>query len=281
MNTGETSSGRMTDPELEQILAAANAELLEHIEAATDPSLTLSAVMARPPVSYFPGRPSPAGEAAVILAERSLARTIDRARDNAGSIHRALADVLDRNRARDNARTRASNRARAIARAVDRSLAIAYNIASANALYRARADARDLGQTLGHARAIARAVDFALDGQLAENLAAIAQALYPEPDFADLGRGCDRALDLKCALNRHSVLVPRFDAVEVDASGVDLSALDLPDMSVLEGVVWTDETIWPPGVREQVDPLSHEIDAGVYQVQSGGSEREPSRLVTS
>jgi hypothetical protein len=67
-------------------------------------------------------------------------------------------------------------------------------------------------------------------------------------------------------------------AGEVDASGADLSALDLADMSVLEGVVWTEETTWPDGIREQVQSRSLEIRPGVYRVH-GGSERDPSELI--
>jgi hypothetical protein len=119
---------------------------------------------------------------------------------------------------------------------------------------------------------------------LPENLTEITQVLEHETDLAehgaDLDRACARADDLKRSFERQRTLIPRFEAVdEVDASGVDLSALDLPDMSVLEGVVWTDETAWPPGVHEQVVPLSEEIDRGVYKVRRGGSDREPSVLV--
>ena len=65
----------------------------------------------------------------------------------------------------------------------------------------------------------------------------------------------------------------------IDASGADLSGLDLADVSVLEGVVWTEETTWPPGIRGEVQAQSEVIREGVYQVR-GGSEREPAGLVT-
>jgi hypothetical protein len=65
----------------------------------------------------------------------------------------------------------------------------------------------------------------------------------------------------------------------VDASGADMSGLDLTDMRVLEGVVWTEETTWPPGVREEVRRRSREIRAGVYQV-GGGRGKELAKLVT-
>jgi hypothetical protein len=88
------------------------------------------------------------------------------------------------------------------------------------------------------------------------------------------------ARDLASSFADSRVLVRRFDAIEVDASGADLSALDLTDMTVLEGVTWTDETTWPPGMLERVRTRSREIRPGVYQVR-GGSERDPSRMVTA
>jgi len=282
MNADETSGDGMTDRDLDRILAEANAELLGHIETATDAAVTLAAIMARPQISYHPGRPSPAGEAAIILAERSLAYRIDRALARAGSLGSALSDADARRRATAEARSR--NRARRFARAFDRAVAFGWTASRAWAIMRAREDAVALASDLARARALACAVGFALDGRLTENLAEITQILEHETDLADHGadldRACARADDLKHSLDRQRTLVPRFEAIEeVDASGVDLSALDLPDMSVLEGVVWTDETAWPPGVHEQVIPLSEEIDLGVYKVRSDGSDREPSVLV--
>ena len=49
-------------------------------------------------------------------------------------------------------------------------------------------------------------------------------------------------------------------------------------MSVLVGVVWTEETAWPPGIADQVRARSRAIRPGVYRV-CGGSERDPSELV--
>jgi hypothetical protein len=102
------------------------------------------------------------------------------------------------------------------------------------------------------------------------------------------GRARARARDLARDLNGQlqgaidwaQELFGRLHAGEVDASGADLSALDLADLSVLEGVVWTEGTTWPPGLRIKVLLRSHEIRPGVYRVH-GGSERDPSELITT
>ena len=168
--------------------------------------------------------------------------------------------IVIRARARHHARDLATDHDRALAldRALDRARALATDLASdlADALDRARALATDLASDLADARDLARALDHA-------------RAL------AD-----DLALALDRARHRADELVGLLRGAEVDASGADLSALDLAEMSVLEGVVWTEETTWPIGVREQVQLRSREIWPGVYQV-CGGSERDPSGLVTT
>jgi hypothetical protein len=74
-----------------------------------------------------------------------------------------------------------------------------------------------------------------------------------------------------------SIPLDQLAAVQVDASGADLSEADLPNLDVLDGVIWTPETTWPPGVRERVRQRSRPIGPGVYQV-CGGSERDPAGL---
>lgn len=67
-------------------------------------------------------------------------------------------------------------------------------------------------------------------------------------------------------------------AVEIDASGADLSTTDVSDLQMLEGVIWTDATTWPPGTTEVIRAHSDAIGEGVYQVRRG-NEHRPS-LVT-
>jgi hypothetical protein len=57
--------------------------------------------------------------------------------------------------------------------------------------------------------------------------------------------------------------------VEIDASGVDLSAADVRDVALLEGVIWTRKTTWPPGEVKRIRAYSKEIRPGVFKVRSG------------
>jgi hypothetical protein len=57
--------------------------------------------------------------------------------------------------------------------------------------------------------------------------------------------------------------------VVIDASGADLSAADVSDVALLEGVIWTEKTTWPPGEAKRIRAYSKEIKPGVYKVRSG------------
>ena len=142
---------------------------------------------------------------------------------------------------------------------------------------------RDLARLRVVARAcgLARDLDLDLDRatlDLDRAWATLDHARAPLDRARKLAR--DLIFEIQNALRYARDLARRFEAVEVDASGADLSALDITNIWVLEGVVWTEETTWPPGVREQVQSRSREIRPGVYKVQ-GGSERDPSQLITT
>lgn len=224
--------------------------------------------------SSRPALPLPAGQAAVVILMRAcaidLVRAIDLARDLTRDLTRAIDQDLiraihhfpDLTRAIDLARHLTRDLMRACASGFDRDL--------------------DLGDTLGldfaRADSFRRALDLHRD---------LADALT-RANTRSLGRGRGRAraralagdLDgqLQGALDWAEELIGLLHAGEVDASGADLSALDLADLSVLEGVVWTEGTTWPPGLRVKVLLRSHEIRPGVYRVH-GGSERDPSELI--
>ena len=45
--------------------------------------------------------------------------------------------------------------------------------------------------------------------------------------------------------------------------------MEIERVEILEGVTWTDQTRWPPGIKELVWEASEEIGDGVYQVRTG------------
>lgn len=81
------------------------------------------------------------------------------------------------------------------------------------------------------------------------------------------------SVDVAIELNPFGYLA----TIEIDASGADLSAADVPDLTVLEGVIWTEETTWPPRMEGEVRSCSDVIGEGIYRVRNG-SERDPVSL---
>jgi hypothetical protein len=69
-----------------------------------------------------------------------------------------------------------------------------------------------------------------------------------------------------------------FRVAVIEASGVDLSTLNLSEVDMLDGVRWTraaahiGDTIWPPGFIVRVLEISEQIAPGVYQVRLGTQE---------
>jgi hypothetical protein len=266
------------------------------------PAIHLSGLALQDADAASPIPPLPRGQAAAIIAMRARIRGL------ASALADALADTLGlrlavRDLAGADARRRVPGLARDLALARDITCDLTRARAFARYLTRASASGRDLevDYATGLARAVDPANDLARDFAIAHGLAravdlandlardlALAHGLGRARDLADArefacSRARDRVADLvRClqeALGCAEELVGRSHAGEVDASGADLSALDLTDMSVLEGVVWTEDTAWPPGVRERVrPPWSREIRPGVYRV-CGGIERNPSELV--
>jgi hypothetical protein len=56
-------------------------------------------------------------------------------------------------------------------------------------------------------------------------------------------------------------------AEPVDVSGADLSGVDIPDLGIVAGVVWTMRTDWPPCVARVVRSRSDRIAPGVYRIR--------------
>jgi hypothetical protein len=84
------------------------------------------------------------------------------------------------------------------------------------------------------------------------------------------------ANDLHVTGDRARALAERLDALQVDASDVDLSGLEIRQLYSLDGVIWTRGTTWPADVAAQVEAHSEEIRPGVYQVRLGDTrDRDP------
>ena len=126
----------------------------------------------------------------------------------------------------------------------------------------------DLGVALDNAEVRVRDLDSAV-------ASAVTSASDLRPARA-IAQDLDRSLDsIKALANT----IPRkLDAIEVNASGANLSHLDLSNFDVLCGVIWTEDTTWPPGIENLVKNRSQPIGPGIFQVH-GGSEHNPS-LVT-
>lgn len=230
----------------------------------------------------------PGGQAAAIIAmrARALACALAQAHARACALRFAVrglgrpVPVLGRASAIDRALGCDLTRALLQARDVTRDLMRARDLARDFT----RASAGDRTLEAGHAIDLDRTAGLADD--LARDLALV-RGLSRTRDLADArdlarGRARDRVTDLVRGLQEAvgwaEELAGRSHEGEVDASGADLSALDLTDISVLVGVVWTEETAWPPGIADQVRARSREIRPGIYRV-CGGSERDPSELV--
>ena len=61
----------------------------------------------------------------------------------------------------------------------------------------------------------------------------------------------------------------------MDACGADLTRSDVTDLSLLTNIIWSDDTLWPPGAEPRIRARSQELRPAVYQVVAG-TERESS-----
>jgi hypothetical protein len=82
-----------------------------------------------------------------------------------------------------------------------------------------------------------------------------------------------RALDLARALAHD------LDSHELDASGEDLSSIQIQHLDAIDGITWTRQTTWPPAIANQVEEHSTEIRPGLYQIHHGDT-RDRRTLLT-
>ena len=267
MNPGESgSAGGEAGDDLDQLLAAANQELLAHIETAADPTAALTAIMAtttraapaagRAATSDRVAHRTPAVLAIRIRSGiRRLSRVLDRGTGRALTLDGDLdpSSALARGLGSHIGRALASDLAWALAS----DLGVAGNLARSLASGLIRGPASDLGDTLDNARVSALH---------------LASDLVRNPDL-DAGTARARVSGIKDILAAERDVVRDLDRAlgsqQVDASGADLSDITIEDMDALDGVIWTGRTTWPSGITDQVRACSREIRPGVYQVGQG------------
>lgn len=190
-----------------------------------------------------------------------LGRELAREREADGRVVRAFhrAGGAVRDRARAAAGTGAARMADGLTRDRDQALNRAKILADSLALTLAKASERDKDCDEALARASSRAADLA--------------KVLTSPSLRNLAEAAARTL----AQTQVRKVSSALEAVHLDASGLDLSELndvDATNLGAFVGVLWTDETIWPPTLAETVRQRSHEIRPGIYQVIHERSDQE-------
>jgi len=229
------------------------------------------------------------GPAQAVIAIRALGRALD----NARALDKELASAVNHARSLDRAVDRAVDRylARAARRAVGRDFDRHLDQAIARRLEGAFLGFLDEVLGLGFARDMARALDqvdllpdrrIALDDAL-DDARVRASALDQALDDARV-----RASTLDQALRQARGFFPNFDLDRwtrswtalrefakgrVDASRADLRHADVTDLSLWTDVVWSDDTLWPPGTKQRILSRSRELQPGVYLLQGGNEHR--------
>lgn len=69
------------------------------------------------------------------------------------------------------------------------------------------------------------------------------------------------------ARHRTSDLAFALGSIPVDASGADLSGIEIAGLAPLNGVTWTRQTTWPPVLADRIRPYSEEARPGVYMIR--------------
>ncbi|MGC4959709.1 hypothetical protein ACLQ2P_41485 [Actinomadura citrea] len=264
----------LTDTELDARLGTAHKDLVAHASRHTDPLDTLLALLTvehpaavgtdpLAPVQIITGRIH--GYEII----RALQGDISSAKVGTGGHARPL----ELARAHTLELIYLLSQALPFAHAVAHTLDLAVDLAQAlDRGFPLNADpASDLAAALVHARALDPHYALALTRERSTILAlisALARDLSAAPDADhDHQSAFDHALELAEALAR--LLAQTLDLVPVDASGADLSALDVPDAIVLADVVWDDYTTWPTLWHTYARDHSIPLEDHRYQIRTG------------
>ncbi|WP_171064513.1 hypothetical protein [Actinomadura soli] len=255
------------DEALDAALVAGDAELLNYVRTYADPAHALAALLAECPPDNQPDTMATIDPALAGPAQQIQIRVLVLALTHAVTPAHDLADDLARDLAHARDLARSHNLARTLAHDLDFLLGLGGTLdrTLARTLVRALVRARDLDHAL--ARVLAHNRDFDRGLSLARD---------HSRDLA-LNLALDLAHDLDLVRDLVRDLEDSLASVEIDASGADLAELELAESSlteVLAGVVWDEDTRWPPDLRESIAARSEEIRPGVYRVR-GGTERDP------
>ena len=295
----------LSDEQLDALLSTAGADLLDYVRATGNPARGLLALMDESTESAPTANPGSTGpDAAMIISARARtsafltvmhqvglaivlqhAREFDRNRGLARAHALAYALEYEHDVKPAHARDLVHALDHALTYGLDRDLTLARDLVRTRDLARGRvralnrALALDLDLDLDHAHELARDLD-RTQGRGLANLVSSAKML-PGPTalrILDLDPSLAPTLDpdpsprnIEAAYHTAGRLLSALMAVRVDASGADLSGLDLGrgGQAALVGVVWTVDTRWPPRLAEFVERSSREIADGVFQVVDG------------
>jgi len=300
-------SGEMTDTRLDQLLAAANRELLDHVEATADSHRALTAIMTRstqeapspqttaPAISHDPDQPWAALMITMRVRARDLGRALDRTLHLA--LYRAhglgLDDISELTRRLGGTRRLAHGLGRdpnlvsdlirdlnlgrelisELGSEFDLARDLAHDLAHDLDLGHTRADRRALGRALDLGRSLNMALDRAFDPapRLRSDLIRDLIINLGRDLISDLGRtlGSEIISELGSASDLARDLARDLDAQQVDASGADLSGLEIRHLDVLDEIIWTRQTTWPPRIADQIEARSEEIRPGYTRYISG------------
>jgi hypothetical protein len=230
--------GEMTDEQLDQLLKTASTNLLDHITATADPSRTLTAIMGRA------DQQAPAESPVSVMI-----RFRDTAHDIANALTSTSADSI----------VRAERRIEWLRRALIPD--------AASDPVRVLERIHDLGKTRNLLSSLINEI-----GGPNWHFDPLAQAddRFKQRFRRSLsGRIEDRDLALARVLELARAIAQDLDSVELDASGEDLSGIEIRHLDAVDGITWTRETTWPTAITADVEENSYEIQPGVYQVHLG------------
>lgn len=267
----------MTDDQLDQALQAASTDLLRQIATTADSIRTLTAIMARTEQKTPAATPVSA-----MIKFRDTAHNIASALTLAPTSARDLDDVrqLVSDLGKDFIPDLASDPVRVLERIVDiagarrLSLDLLYALDEARCLAVTSADLpAEIDRTFTKIpRVLNQRLSLGLDlrsgfawEELPNSHLYQARILDNLSSCLDLNRyvaedlGHVASILVSSALDRARVLAQHLDSHELDASGEDLSQIEIRHLDAVDGVTWTRETIWPLAIASYVEDHSCEI----------------------